>query len=77
MWVTGCVVTKDVPPYAIVAGVPARIIKYRFDEPIRRRLLEVAWWNWPEEVLKVNRHLFEKEVDKHTLFEMERIKSLL
>lgn len=72
---SGCVVTKDVPPYAIVAGVPARIIKYRFDEPIRRRLLEVAWWNWPEEVLKANRHLFEKEVDEEVLLNMEKIAS--
>ncbi len=40
----GAVVTKDVEPYAIVAGVPARIIKYRFDEPDRKYLEESRWW---------------------------------
>ena len=49
------VVTKDVPPYAIVAGVPARVLRYRFDEPMRVALLESAWWEydvraWGEEV---------------------------
>lgn len=39
------VVTKDVPPYAIVGGVPAKIIKYRFSEDIIKELLELKWWN--------------------------------
>jgi acetyltransferase-like isoleucine patch superfamily enzyme len=40
----GSVVTKDVPPYAIVGGVPATIIRYRFDERTIERLLRVKWW---------------------------------
>ena len=40
------VVVKDVPPYAIVGGVPARIIKYRFDEDIIKELLELRWWDY-------------------------------
>ena len=48
----GAVVTHNVPPYAIVAGVPAKIIKYRFDEKIRERLLESKWWDMPYEILK-------------------------
>jgi acetyltransferase-like isoleucine patch superfamily enzyme len=42
------VVTKDVPPYAIVAGNPARVVKYRFDEETIRDLLAIAWWYWPD-----------------------------
>ena len=41
----GAIVTKDVPPYAIVAGVPAKIIRYRFDEKTIERLLELQWWD--------------------------------
>jgi acetyltransferase-like isoleucine patch superfamily enzyme len=44
---TGTVVTHDVPPYAVVGGVPARIIKYRFSKPIIERLLSITWWNFP------------------------------
>lgn len=43
------VVTRDVPPYAIVVGAPARIAKYRFDLATIQALQEIAWWNWPLE----------------------------
>lgn len=42
----GSVVTRDIPPYAIAAGVPARVIKMRFSEPTVERLLRVQWWNY-------------------------------
>jgi len=43
------IVTKDVPPYAIVGGNPAKLIRWRFDESTRNALLQSAWWDWPEE----------------------------
>ena len=49
------VVTSDVPPYSIVGGNPARVIKYRFDDKTITALLEMAWWDWNAE--KITRHL--------------------
>ena len=46
-------VTKDVPPYAIVAGNPARVVKYRFDQATIQKLLTIAWWNWSD--VEINR----------------------
>lgn len=46
------VVTKDVPPYTIVAGNPAREIGKRFDEDIISKLLDLKWWNWTDEKIK-------------------------
>jgi len=53
----GSVVAGDVPPYAIVAGNPAHIVRYRFDEETITKLLEIRWWDWPDEKVKENVHL--------------------
>lgn len=47
----GAVVTKDVPPYSIVAGVPAKVIRMRFDDTTINRLLKIKWWNWSLDVI--------------------------
>ena len=54
----GSIVTKSVPPYAIVAGVPAKIIRFRFDNDKIEALLRIQWWNWPINKIKDNRDDF-------------------
>ncbi len=54
----GAVVTKDVEPYAIVGGVPAKLIKYRFKKEEINQLEEIKWWNWSIEEIERNIELF-------------------
>jgi hypothetical protein len=49
----GAVVTRDVPPYAIAVGNPARVLRQRFAPAIAERLLTLAWWDWDHERLRV------------------------
>lgn len=51
----GAVVAADVPPYAVVAGNPARVVKMRFDAATVAELLDIAWWNWPIEAVTAAR----------------------
>lgn len=48
----GAVVTKDIPPYAVVGGNPCKFIKWRFEEDVREGLLASEWWNWPVDEVK-------------------------
>lgn len=70
----GAVVTKDVEPYTIVAGVPAKPIGKRFDEETIKRLEEIKWWDFPEEYLKKNIELFKKHINNSVLDKLEEIK---
>lgn len=59
----GAVVTRDVEPYAVVGGVPARVIRYRYDAETIALLLKLEWWNWPMGKLNRAAHLFRDESD--------------
>lgn len=48
----GSVITKDVPDYAIVAGVPARIIRYRYTKEEINCMNQIAWWNWSDQEIR-------------------------
>ena len=56
----GAVVTKDVPPYAIAVGCPAKIIKFRFGQEKIDKLLDLQWWNWSDEKIRENFEFFGK-----------------
>lgn len=70
----GAVVTKDVPPYAIVAGVPAKIIGYRCSEKYIEILEKIKWWDWPEAILsEVMDELMNRDIDDETMAYLESI----
>ncbi|HEX3027054.1 MAG TPA: CatB-related O-acetyltransferase [Clostridia bacterium] len=60
----GSHVVKDVPPYAIVGGNPAKIIKYRFNEDQIEKLLKISWWNWDIKKISDNKMFFLKNIDE-------------
>lgn len=60
----GAVVTKDIPDYAIAVGVPAKVIRYRYNPEQIAKMNEIAWWNWSDEKIKENQMDFYLEIDK-------------
>ena len=57
------IVTHDVPPYAIVAGVPARILRFRFNREQIAALLDIAWWNWDDDIFRRRIDDFSLDID--------------
>lgn len=69
----GAVVTKDIPPYSIVVGVPARVIKRRFDDETIDLLEKIQWWDWPDELIKEHYDFLTNVPNKEILKEMAGI----
>lgn len=69
----GAVVTKDVPPYAIVGGIPAKIIKYRFDKKIIEKLLQLDYNKLTINIIKENAELFYKEINEDICDDMLKL----
>lgn len=65
------VVNKNIPPYAIVAGSPAKIIKYRFNNESIEKLQALNWWNWNIEQIHRNKILFKDEFDLTSLTQVQ------
>jgi acetyltransferase-like isoleucine patch superfamily enzyme len=59
----GAVVSHDVPPYALVAGVPAKVLRYRFTPEQIEKLLRIAWWNWSDKRIVENMDYFYGKVE--------------
>ncbi len=58
----GALVNKEVPPYAVVAGVPAKVIRYRFDDEIIEAMMQWKWWNLPlDKIQKISSIIGQKE----------------
>jgi len=57
---TASVVLTDVPPYAVVAGNPAKVMRFRFSKSLVERMLKIAWWDWSDDIIKANVSWFYK-----------------
>lgn len=69
----GALISRDVEPYAIMAGNPAKLIKWRFDEPTRNALLESKWWEWPQdEIIAVLNKLCSDNLDEFLSYSKTR-----
>ncbi len=71
----GSVVTKDVPPFAIVGGSPARFIKWRIPQSLHARRMNIRLADLSEEVIRENMELFYRPLDEDTLSQIEKLKN--
>lgn len=69
----GAVVTKDVEPYTIVGGVPAKLIKRRCPKELAERLIKLEWWNMEPSFIKEHFSIFNSAISKETVAEMEKL----
>lgn len=73
----GCVVTKDVPPYTVAGGVPARTLKERFPPHVRDWLLRLRWWEWRDEQILENTSFFQVTLENCSPAELEQVERTL
>jgi virginiamycin A acetyltransferase len=69
----GSIVTKDIPPYCVAVGNPARVIKKRFDEMIIEQLIQVQWWDWPEDKIKRNKEFFSTDFTNQKDLDLKKL----
>lgn len=69
----GSVVTKSVPDFAIAAGNPAKVLKYRFSEEVADYIREMAWWHWDLEKIKLNKRIFEMDFSAMSKYDISNI----
>lgn len=69
----GAIVTKNVEPYTIVAGVPARVIKRRCSKNLAEKLVMLKWWNLPTKIIKDNLNLFGEKINEEAVELLEKI----
>lgn len=67
----GSLVSGVIEPYAIAGGVPAKIIKYRFEKEIINKVMKLQWWHWPIEKIRKNRYLFTGKITNEKLSSIE------
>lgn len=66
----GSIVTRDIPPYSIAVGNPARVIKKRFSDKIIEQLLRIKWWDWPEDKIRRNKLFFSTDFSKEPVLDI-------
>jgi virginiamycin A acetyltransferase len=67
------VVTKSLKPYTICVGVPCKEVKNRYPDDIIKILLDIKWWNWDDEKIKINKKFFFTNLNKITADELLKI----
>lgn len=69
----GATVVADVPPFSIVGGVPAKVLKTRFSPMVIEQMLELAWWNWSDERIKRNKRFFETSISPEDVLDIRSL----
>lgn len=69
----GSIVTKNVPPYSIAVGSPAKPIKKRFSDEIIEQLVQIKWWDWSEEKIRRNRTFFSTDFSEETNIDIHNL----